>query len=286
MPSVYATLGRHADGSIPPLIPAEALRNRIAALAQRDPARRAGRGSAPHLRAQRRRAVSRRSRSARWTGSVTIDFMALSSYGGGTTSSGEVRLIKDLDYGLEGRNVIIVEDIVDTGLTLHYLQEILRARNPKSLRTACLLEQAVAPQDRGRRRLHRLHHRRSLRRRLRPRLLRAVSQSAVYRRSAVERLQSRISLRGQPSAHGRAYLRRRACAPRASTCGSSASAPSRRASAPYRYDGRLDVVAARRVDEMRDRVVHRRLPRPVHPDDDHVGQLAGLERAEVLSRGR
>ena len=72
-------------------------------------------------------------------GRITVDFIALSSYGSGTTSSGEVRLIKDLDYGLEGRNVIIVEDIVDTGLTLHYLQEILRARNPKSLRTACLL---------------------------------------------------------------------------------------------------------------------------------------------------
>jgi hypoxanthine phosphoribosyltransferase len=71
-------------------------------------------------------------------GDVTIDFMALSSYAG-TTSSGEVRLIKDLDYGLEGRHVVIVEDIVDTGLTLHYLQEILKARNPKSLRTACLL---------------------------------------------------------------------------------------------------------------------------------------------------
>jgi hypoxanthine phosphoribosyltransferase len=71
-------------------------------------------------------------------GHITIDFIALSSYAG-TTSSGEVRLIKDLDYGLEGRHVIIVEDIVDTGLTLHYLQEILKARNPKSLRTACLL---------------------------------------------------------------------------------------------------------------------------------------------------
>ena len=71
-------------------------------------------------------------------GGVTIDFIALSSYAG-TTSSGEVRLIKDLDYGLEGRNVLIVEDIVDTGLTLHYLQEILKARNPKSLKTACLL---------------------------------------------------------------------------------------------------------------------------------------------------
>jgi hypoxanthine phosphoribosyltransferase len=70
---------------------------------------------------------------------VTIDFMAVSSYAKGTTSSGEVRLVKDLDTGLEGRNVIIVEDIVDTGLTLFYLQEILRARSPRSLRTACLL---------------------------------------------------------------------------------------------------------------------------------------------------
>lgn len=70
---------------------------------------------------------------------VTIDFMAVSSYGKGTRSSGEVRMVKDLDAGLEGRNVVIVEDIVDTGLTLSYLQEILRARSPKTLRTACLL---------------------------------------------------------------------------------------------------------------------------------------------------
>jgi hypoxanthine phosphoribosyltransferase len=73
------------------------------------------------------------------SGRVSIDFMALASYGTGTSSSGEVRLVKDLDKGLEGRDVIIVEDIVDTGLTLHYLQEILRARSPRSLRTACLL---------------------------------------------------------------------------------------------------------------------------------------------------
>jgi len=72
-------------------------------------------------------------------GHVTIDFMACSSYGAGTSSSGEVRLSKDLDVGIEGRDVIIVEDIVDTGLTLHYLQEILQARGPRSLRTACLL---------------------------------------------------------------------------------------------------------------------------------------------------
>jgi hypoxanthine phosphoribosyltransferase len=70
---------------------------------------------------------------------VTLDFMALSSYGNRQTTSGEVRLLKDLDAGLEDRDVVIVEDIVDTGLTLAYLQEILRARSPRSLRTACLL---------------------------------------------------------------------------------------------------------------------------------------------------
>lgn len=72
-------------------------------------------------------------------GRTSIDFMALSSYGKSTSSSGEVRLLKDLDVGLEGRDVVIVEDIVDTGLTLTYLQGILRARGPRSLRTACLL---------------------------------------------------------------------------------------------------------------------------------------------------
>src|SRR5450756_577258 len=72
-------------------------------------------------------------------GHVSLDFMAMSSYAKGTTSSGEVRLLKDLDTSLDGRNVVIVEDIVDTGLTLNYLHEILRARNPRSLRTACLL---------------------------------------------------------------------------------------------------------------------------------------------------
>jgi hypoxanthine phosphoribosyltransferase len=70
---------------------------------------------------------------------VTLDFIAVSSYAKSTKSSGEVRMLKDLDSGLEGRHVIIVEDIVDTGLTLTYLQDILRARAPKSLKTACLL---------------------------------------------------------------------------------------------------------------------------------------------------
>ena len=70
---------------------------------------------------------------------VTIDFIAVSSYGAGKQSSGEVRLVKDVDTSLENRHVVIVEDIVDTGLTLLYLQDILRLRGPRSLRTACLL---------------------------------------------------------------------------------------------------------------------------------------------------
>ena len=70
---------------------------------------------------------------------VSLDFIAVSSYAKSTKSSGEVRMLKDLDSGLQGRHIVIVEDIVDTGLTLIYLQDILRARAPKTLRTAFLL---------------------------------------------------------------------------------------------------------------------------------------------------
>jgi hypoxanthine phosphoribosyltransferase len=126
-----------SNGSLPPFIPTEALRNRVAAMATE--IRKDVPDEELHLICVLKGAVMFLTDLIRsMTGPVTIDFMALSSYAG-TSSSGEVRLIKDLDYGLEGRNVIIVEDIVDTGLTLHYLQEILRARNPKSLRSACLL---------------------------------------------------------------------------------------------------------------------------------------------------
>ena len=72
-------------------------------------------------------------------GRCSLDFMAVSSYGTSTSSSGQVQLLKDLGSGIEGRDVVIVEDIVDTGLTLTYLQDILRARSPRTLRTACLL---------------------------------------------------------------------------------------------------------------------------------------------------
>ena len=70
---------------------------------------------------------------------ITTDFIGLASYGGGNRSSGQVRILSDLSMSVEGRHVLIVEDIVDTGLTLHYLQDILRRRHPASLRTACLL---------------------------------------------------------------------------------------------------------------------------------------------------
>jgi hypoxanthine phosphoribosyltransferase len=69
----------------------------------------------------------------------SIDFMATSSYGAGTESSGVVRILKDLDEPIEGRNVLIVEDIIDTGHTLNYLLRVLRARMPQSLRICTLL---------------------------------------------------------------------------------------------------------------------------------------------------
>jgi hypoxanthine phosphoribosyltransferase len=68
-----------------------------------------------------------------------IDFMAVSSYGSSTDSSGVVRILKDLDATIEGRDVLLVEDIVDSGLTLHYLLKNLRARNPASLEVCALL---------------------------------------------------------------------------------------------------------------------------------------------------
>ncbi len=70
----------------------------------------------------------------------SIDFMATSSYGDAFDSSGVVRILKDLDVSIEGRNVLIVEDIVDTGRTLSYLTRILRARQPASLEICALLD--------------------------------------------------------------------------------------------------------------------------------------------------
>jgi hypoxanthine phosphoribosyltransferase len=70
----------------------------------------------------------------------TFDFVAVSSYGKGMTSRGQVKLIKDIDHSIEDRNVILVEDILDTGLTLKYLRKVLQHHKPKSLRIATLLD--------------------------------------------------------------------------------------------------------------------------------------------------
>jgi hypoxanthine phosphoribosyltransferase len=73
-------------------------------------------------------------------GEVSFDFIAVSSYGVGTHSSGQVRLTRDLDSSIEGRTVIIVEDILDTGMTLQYLLRIFEQRKPRRLRVAVLLD--------------------------------------------------------------------------------------------------------------------------------------------------
>jgi hypoxanthine phosphoribosyltransferase len=68
-----------------------------------------------------------------------MDFMAVSSYGNSTETSGVVRILKDLDFEIEGKDVLIVEDIIDSGVTLKYLIEYLKGRKPRSLEIACLL---------------------------------------------------------------------------------------------------------------------------------------------------
>jgi len=70
----------------------------------------------------------------------SIDLMELSSYGAGTETSGQVRILKDLSRSIEGRDVVIVEDIIDTGLTLNYLLRYLAERHPASIRVCCLLD--------------------------------------------------------------------------------------------------------------------------------------------------
>ena len=71
---------------------------------------------------------------------VSLDFMKVGSYGDGTTSSGIVKIDKDLDESLEGKDVIIVEDIIDSGRTLYYLLDVLKKRNPNSMRLCTLLD--------------------------------------------------------------------------------------------------------------------------------------------------
>jgi len=75
---------------------------------------------------------------------MVVDFMAVSSYGAATKSSGVVRILKDLNDEIEGRHIVVVEDIVDSGLTLQYLLDVLKRRNPASLRVVALLKKEKA----------------------------------------------------------------------------------------------------------------------------------------------
>lgn len=76
----------------------------------------------------------------RITSPVEIEFMSVSSYGAGTSSSGVVKIVQDLATSIEGKNVLVIEDIIDSGRTLSYLLENLKTRNPKSLRLCTLLD--------------------------------------------------------------------------------------------------------------------------------------------------
>ena len=113
-----------------------------------------------------------------------IDFMAISSYGASTDSSGVVRILKDLDINIDGRHVLVVEDIIDSGLTLSYLMRNLESRAPASLEICALLTKPGAARDRRSRPLRRLRDPEQVRDRLRPRFRRALPQSPVRRRPA------------------------------------------------------------------------------------------------------
>ncbi len=110
-----------------------------------------------------------------------VDFMAVASYGSATDSSGVVRILKDLDMPIEGRHVLIVEDIVDSGLTLQYLLRNLGARDPAIARGLRAADEARAAQGGRPDPLHRLRDSQPLRDRLRPRSSRALAQPAVRR---------------------------------------------------------------------------------------------------------
>ena len=107
-----------------------------------------------------------------------IDFMAISSYGAATDSSGVVRILKDLDINIAGRDVLVVEDIIDSGLTLSYLMRNLQARKPASLEICALLTKPGAARDRRSGAVRRLRDPEQVRDRLRARFRRALPESA------------------------------------------------------------------------------------------------------------
>jgi hypoxanthine phosphoribosyltransferase len=128
-----------SEESVKVLLSRSRIQNRIAALARE--IHRDFRGEPLHLVGVLKGAVFFLADLVRCLqGEVSLDFIAVSSYGKQTHSSGQVQLTKDLDSSIEGRNVLLVEDILDTGLTLQYLLRILEQRRPKRLRVAVLLD--------------------------------------------------------------------------------------------------------------------------------------------------
>ena len=128
-----------AHESVRVLIPRERIKKRIAEMAAR--IRKDFEGEPLHLVGVLKGAVFFLADLARQIpGEVSFDFIAVSSYGSSTHSSGQVRLTRDLDSSIEGKTVIVVEDILDTGKTMHYLLSIFQQRKPKHLRVAVLLD--------------------------------------------------------------------------------------------------------------------------------------------------
>jgi len=149
--------------------------------------------------------------SREFTGHIQMDWMAVSSYGAGTKSSGVVRIVKDLDVDLHGRDVLIVEDIIDTGLTLQWLRENLETRGPASVEICALFRKAGGREGGRGCALRRLRHPQRLRRRLRPRLCRAVPQSPRSRDPCAPRLllstvmSTPLTVMAQPQANTREF---------------------------------------------------------------------------------
>ncbi len=125
------------------LIPAERIRQRVVEIGQRIAADypESASGKPLHLVGVLKGSVVFLADLARAIGrDVSVDFLGVASYGGRTESTGEIRLTKDLDEDLAGRDVLLVEDIVDTGLTIEWLCHHLEARGPRSVRVAALLD--------------------------------------------------------------------------------------------------------------------------------------------------
>ena len=166
------------------LIDEERLQARIRELGARDHRRLRGPRAAARRRAQGRRLLHGRPDARRSRVPCEIDFMAISSYGASTDSSGVVRILKDLDINIEGRHVLVIEDIIDSGLTLSYLVRNLESREPGEPRGLRAPDEAGAARDRGRRALRRLRDPEPVRDRLRARFRRALPESALRRRAA------------------------------------------------------------------------------------------------------